>query len=300
MDMLILNHISKRFGEKQVLNDVCFSVKKNTVFGFAGENGAGKTTAMKLILGLLRPDGGEILVNGERVSYGANKTNRFIGYLPDVPGFYGYMTAAEYLFFCGEISGMKKSVALARTEELLRMVGLENGKKRIQGFSRGMKQRLGIAQALINRPLLLICDEPTSALDPVGRKEIIDILARAKEHTTVLFSTHILSDAERICDDVAFLHGGQITLRGSVAELRSLRRTGSFIIEFQSFVHAETVLCAFPEGRRSGASGLIFTDPRQPCMKDVMRFMAENGIEPLKLEKLEPDLESLFMEAAGR
>src|SRR5690606_9111798 len=144
---------------------------------------------------------------------------------PDVPEFYGYMDPMEYLKLCGEIAGLTKSQIKSRSEELLELVGLkEHRKKKIGGFSRGMKQRLGIAQALLNEPKLLICDEPTSALDPIGRKEILDILQKVKGKTTVIFSTHILSDVERICDEVAVLHGGNIVLQGSLSELRSKHR----------------------------------------------------------------------------
>ena len=161
MKMLTLSHVEKHFGEKQVLRDVSFSVPEHTVFGFVGQNGAGKTTAMKLILGLLPLNSGQITVNGSAVSYGNTDTNRFIGYLPDVPEFYSYMTPAEYLSFCGAITGMPKQEIKKRSHELLSLVGLENESHRIKGFSRGMKQRLGVAQALLNRPRLLICDEPT-------------------------------------------------------------------------------------------------------------------------------------------
>lgn len=124
------------------------------------------------------------------------------------------MTAQEYLRFCGEIIGIEKTECDVRCKDLLELVGLSNEKHRIKGFSRGMKQRLGIAQALLNRPKLLICDEPTSALDPVGRKEIPDILLTVREQTTVLFSPHILSDVDRICTDVAFLNSGVVEIQG--------------------------------------------------------------------------------------
>ena len=157
-NILAISGLTKRFGSKQVLNGVTLSVPEHCVFGFVGRNGAGKTTTMKAIIGLLKPDGGEITVCGEKVSYGGTKTNRFIGYLPDVPEFYGYMTAKEYLALCGRIAGMKPAEIRQRSDELLELVGLAGEKHRIRGYSRGMKQRLGIAQALINRPKLLICD----------------------------------------------------------------------------------------------------------------------------------------------
>jgi ABC-2 type transport system ATP-binding protein len=187
---LAVRGVSKSFGGKKVLDGISFSVPENCVFGFIGANGAGKTTTMRLILGLLRADGGEIEVCGERVSFGRARTNRFIGYLPDVPEYYGYMRADEYLRLCGkiaesggaEVSAGSGSEAGAETRiaELLEFVGLAEARdtrKKIGGFSRGMKQRLGVAQALLNKPKLLICDEPTSALDPVGRKEILGLLS---------------------------------------------------------------------------------------------------------------------------
>ena len=144
------------------------------------------------------------------------------------------MTASEYLRFCGEISSMDRSDIKSRSEELLKLVGLEDEKHRIKGYSRGMKQRLGIAQSLLNRPKLVICDEPTSALDPLGRKEILNILSMVKENTTVLFSTHILSDVERICTDVAFLNDGIISMQGKLSDIKSKYRSEEYIIEIEN------------------------------------------------------------------
>lgn len=220
MNSLEVKGISKSFGEKKVLQDLSFSVKKHSIYGFVGKNGAGKTTTMKMILGLLQAYAGEILVEGEPVTYGANKTNRFIGYLPDVPEFYSYMTPEEYLDFCGDIAGIPLAEKKQKIEKMLQLVGLEQEKRKIHGFSRGMKQRLGIAQALITEPKLLICDEPTSALDPAGRKEILDILQAAGKETTILFSTHILTDVERICDEIGILHDGSLVWQGSMEEVR--------------------------------------------------------------------------------
>jgi len=149
MDMLQITGLEKRFGDKEVLKGVDLSVPEHSVFGFIGKNGAGKTTTMKTVLGLIKADAGEIRVAGDIVGYGQTKTNRYIGYLPDVPEFYSYMTPREYLRFCGEITGMKSGEIKKRSEELLQLVGLGAEKHRIKGFSRGMKQRppyLGIFQ----------------------------------------------------------------------------------------------------------------------------------------------------------
>ena len=298
MDMLTLSHIAKRFGEKQVLRDVSFSVPEHTVFGFVGQNGAGKTTAMKLILGLLTSDSGEITVNGMPVRYGNTETNRFVGYLPDVPEFYSYMTPHEYLCFCGEISGMPAKEIRMRSEELLCLVGLEKENRRIKGFSRGMKQRLGIAQALFGRPRLLICDEPTSALDPAGRKELLDILVNAREQTTVLFSTHILSDVEHICDKIAFLHGGKIVLQGSLEEVRTIKKTAATELETERPEDVQILLSVFPFLKSTGRNSLLLEDAGH--LPDVLHFLANKRMPVVRIERQETSLEELFMEVIGQ
>ena len=164
MDMIRLEGVSKQFGSHEVIKSLNLTVPSQCVFGFLGQNGAGKTTTMKMILGLLNPSEGRIFVCDEEVVYGETKTNRFIGYLPDVPEYYSYMTPREYLKLCGEMTGMSKAQIKAKSDELLTLVGLADVNRKIGGFSRGMKQRLGIAQALLNEPKILICDEPTLSL----------------------------------------------------------------------------------------------------------------------------------------
>ena len=300
MSILKLSNVSKRFGKKQVIKDLSFEVPEHMVYGFIGKNGAGKTTTMKMILGLIKPDEGEILVNGEKVSFGQTATNKYIGYLPDVPEFYGYMTPVEYLKLCGKITGFPENEIDDRIEELLELVGLSEEKKRIQGFSRGMKQRLGIAQALLNRPKLLICDEPTSALDPVGRKEILDVLCKVKEYTTVIFSTHILSDVERICDEIAFLHEGNIVLKGELSEIKNIRKTSSVQIECFNEADVSKVLKVLPEGKLQGRTSIIFENVNETNMCEMMSNLAENSIAIQKIEMIEPTLEDLFVEVVSK
>lgn len=299
MDMLRIENLQKCFGDKEVLRGLCLSVPEHSVYGFIGKNGAGKTTTMKAVLGLLKSDAGEIFVNGEKVVYGQTATNRHIGYLPDVPEFYPFMTAKEYLRFCGEISGMKKSENEQRCKELLELVGLSEERHRIKGFSRGMKQRLGIAQALLNRPKLLICDEPTSALDPVGRKEILDILLSVREQTTVLFSTHILSDVERICTDIAFLNDGKIGVQGKLSDVKTKYRTEQYQLETERDEDIPVLRNVFPAMKQSGKNKIVFCG-KDYNMADILRFLADKRISILKLERMEPTLESLFMEVAGK
>lgn len=298
MNILEVKDLHKSFGSKTVLDGLTFSVSEGSVFGFIGRNGAGKTTTMKMILGLLQPGSGEITVCGERVRYGNTPTNKYVGCLPDVPEFYSYMTAREYLRLCGEVTGMKQSEIKKRSGELLELVGLANEKHRIKGYSRGMKQRLGIAQALINKPRLLICDEPTSALDPLGRKEILEIISSARGETSVIFSTHILSDVEKICDDTAILENGRIALCGTVSELKAKRSGSDVQIVPASAGDAEKTAQLLGGEVHSGT--VIVRNASQDKMLSILKTISENRIPILKIEHTEPDLEQLFMEVIGK
>lgn len=299
MDMLRITDLHKRFGDKEVLRGLNLTVPEHSIYGFIGKNGAGKTTTMKTVLGLLKADSGEIIVGGEKVVYGQTSTNQNIGYLPDVPEFYPFMTAPEYLRFCGEITGMKKAGCDYRCKELLELAGLSDEKHRIKGFSRGMKQRLGIAQALLNSPKLLICDEPTSALDPVGRKEILDILLTAREQTTVLFSTHILSDVERICTDVAFLNNGVVEIQGTLSDIKTKYRSEEYLLETEDDGDMRKLIKAFPAIKQIGRNQLTFCESVLSSF-ELLRFVSDRHITLLKIERVEPTLESLFMEVTQK
>ena len=305
MDILELKKVRKNFGEVEVIKDLNFSVSEHSVFGFLGKNGAGKTTTMKMILGFLQPEGGEILVCGEKVTYGNTITNRNIGYLPDVPEFYGYMNPKEYLRLCGEITGLKKELINTRSKELLSLVGLEGVNRKIRGFSRGMKQRLGIAQALLNEPKLLICDEPTSALDPVGRKEILDILSIARERTTIVFSTHILSDVERICDSIGILGDGKLALHGTVAEIKNNCRKDIVQIEItkpEVIGDLANRLKTLPFVSKLEVNGNkidIHLTKADQFGTELLSFLANEKVPLLRYEIMEPSLENVFLEVVG-
>ena len=302
MAILEINQLYKRFGNHEVLNGLDMDVPEHSIFGFVGQNGAGKTTTMKIILGLLKPDSGSVTVCGEKVMYGETKTNRNIGFLPDVPEFYGYMKPMEYLKLCGEITGLTKTKIKLKSEELIELVGLKNEKKKIGGFSRGMKQRLGIAQALLNEPKLLICDEPTSALDPVGRKEILDILFAAKGKTTIVLSTHILSDVERICDRIAVLHSGKLALCGTLSEIKERHRHNGFVLEFESEKEASLLENADELKQpsinlsRDGSTVTLIMTEYDMNGHFLLGVLSQIRIVPLKFAVMEPTLESLFME----
>lgn len=194
---------------------------------------------------------------------------------------------------------MKKTECDSRCKELLELVGLGDEKHRIKGFSRGMKQRLGIAQALLNSPKLLICDEPTSALDPVGRKEILDILLTVKEQTTVLFSTHILSDVERICTDVAFLNNGAVETQGKLSDIKTRYRSEEYFVETETDADMLKLIRAFPVMKQLSSNQLTFCGNMLSAF-EVLRFLSDEHIALLKFERVEPTLESLFMEVTQK
>ena len=302
MNVLTIQGLSKAFGGQKIIDNLNMTVPEGSVFGFIGQNGAGKTTTMKMVLGLLRPNQGEIIVCNEPVHFGQTKTNQYIGYLPDVPEFYDYMTPIRYLALCGEIIGLSKAETYQRGEELLSLVGLGNVKKTIGGFSRGMKQRLGIAQALLTRPKLLICDEPTSALDPVGRKEILDILRKISSTTTVLFSTHILSDVERICDHAALLNQGRIVVGGTLSEIKALHGRESLLLEFpaddalHTFKSHEAIQPLLNTAETNGTEIVLHSQEMENVQHTVFSVLAETALCPIKIEMMEPSLESLFLE----
>ena len=302
MNVLTIQNLSKNFGKQKIIDNLNMSVPEGSIFGFIGKNGAGKTTTMKMILGLLQPDNGEIYVCNDPVCFGQTRTNQYIGYLPDVPEFYNYMTPIQYLKLCGEIIGLSKAEIAKRSRELLALVGLNGVTKQISGFSRGMKQRLGIAQALLTQPQLLICDEPTSALDPVGRKEILDILYKLRGTTTVLFSTHILSDVERICDHAAFLNDGKIAVAGTLAEIKALHGHDSLLLEFSSdtdlqlFKKQKSVEPLLLHSEENSRELILHSFNMISVQKSLFRVLAETEIYPIKIELMEPSLESLFLE----
>lgn len=300
MEALKIENLHKSFGKNTIINGLSMSITENTIFGFLGKNGAGKTTTMKMILGFLKKDEGSIEVFGEEVSFGQSKTNRFIGYLPDVPEFYGYMTAKEYLNLCGSITGLSKNEIKKKSEELLELVGLRDVNKRISGYSRGMKQRLGIAQALLNSPKLLICDEPTSALDPLGRKEILDIILKIKDFTTVIFSTHILSDVEAICDHVVVLDKGKNVLEGSIDELKNIKRKNTIKIRFKSDkeLKAFKLIDKFSNLATNEKGDTLYLTDEENQLKDIdiLCELYKLNIFPLEIKIEEPTLENIFLE----
>jgi len=202
------------------LDDLSLTVKGGQIFGFLGANGAGKTTTIKLLMRLLFPTNGTARILGRDISDA--DMHRSIGYCPENPYFYDYLTALELMNYFGEIFGLNAAKRKSRSEELLKQVALEekSWNKQLRTFSKGMLQRVGLAQSLINEPEIVFLDEPMSGLDPIGRREVRELIAGLRDHgTTVFMSTHILSDIEALCDEVAILRNGKLAAVGNLEQL---------------------------------------------------------------------------------
>jgi ABC-2 type transport system ATP-binding protein len=300
-----LRGLTKRFGDALALDGVDLVVPPGVVFGFLGRNGAGKTTALRILSGLARPTAGTAHVLGHDVERATDAVRARIGYLPDVPGFYPWMTAGEYLAFAGRLFGLDQATLDARATALLEMAGLASVTTRVGGFSRGMKQRLGIAQALINAPSLLMLDEPTSALDPIGRREVLEMVASLRGRTTVFFSTHILADVERVCDAVAILERGRVVASAGVAELTARATANRVIVELEDSVAATAVAGALagrtwlksmePDGR---ALHLAVSD-LATAQREIPVAIATAGVSLRRFEIGETSLEDVFVELVG-
>ncbi len=298
--------LTKAFNGCKAVDSLDLKVPEGSVFGFLGPNGAGKTTTIKMITGLSNPSAGEVKICGKTVKFGSSKNRTDIGYLPDVPSYYNWMSAKEFLRFSGGIFSIDKDTLNKRIYELLELVGLKDVKKKIRGFSRGMKQRLGIAQALINAPKLLLLDEPTSALDPIGRKDVLDIISKLSGKTTVFFSTHILTDAERVCDNVAILNKGKLVVEDSMENLRHRYSERRIIIEIEDEAGEGLFIDTLKQNKwvvnaAKGENGEINVVVRDlgKAEKDIPGILYEKGIRLKKFLLQEPSLEDIFLKAVS-
>jgi len=231
MTILSVNQLTKSFRSNTVVDNVTFHLPKGKCIALIGPNGAGKTTTLRMITNLIKPTSGYVQFSTKEKG---EDPRSFIGYLPQHPSFYSWMTGLEFLIFAGRLTNLGKNEAKERALELLRDVDIYQAKnRRIGQYSGGMKQRLGIAQALIHRPDLLILDEPVSALDPIGRRDVLNLMEKLKEKMTIIFSTHILSDADEVSDELLLLHQGKLVESGSLDMLRKKYQTAMIELQFE-------------------------------------------------------------------
>jgi len=295
--------LKKYFGKVHALDGLTLSVAEGTVFGFLGPNGAGKTTTIRLLTGLSKPTSGKAWVAGVEVKPGL-KLAKHIGYLPEEPAFYTWMTPREFLDHVGRLFGFSAELRKKRVGELLEQVGLAKvGKRRIGGFSKGMRQRLGLAQAMFNQPEVLFLDEPVSALDPVGRKEILEMIETLRGKCTVFMSTHILADVERICDSIGIIDQGKMLVEAPQDELTRKYTIPAFEIEVEPYGDKDlqnwTKILTQNEWVTStkieGDKIRITVNDIETARMKLVSMLPESKLPIRKFEMVTPSLEDVFM-----
>jgi len=261
MDAIRTSALVKSYerGKVLALNNLDLAVPEGSVFGFLGPNGAGKTTAIKILTGLVEPTSGEAGVAGEPVGNASARLRAQIGYLSQEPRFYPWMTGRELLVFAGRLFGTGAGTAGRRADELLEMSGLARAaRRRVGGYSGGMVQRLGIAQAIVSAPRILFLDEPCASLDPLGRRDVLEFIARLHGRTTVLMSTHILEDVERVCDTVGIIDRGRMVATAETGELGRRFAAPVVELEFETAGAAAAFASAWAEfGGATGPSAAV-------------------------------------------
>ncbi len=299
-----LSAVRKTFGAATALDGLTLNVAAGSIYGFLGPNGAGKTTTLRILAGLAHADSGAVRILGRDVDAGGADARSLIGFLPDVPAFYKWMTAPEYLRFAGSLFGLSGTELDGRVTAMLELAGLTGVGAKVGGFSRGMKQRLGVAQALIHGPRLLLLDEPTSALDPIGRRDVLDMVASLRGRTTVFFSTHILADVERVCDTVAVIARGKVVAEAGIDELRS-RRGGlnRLRIEVNDPKRLWDGLAgaAWLRSVEAGEPGelLVTCDDVEAAQRELPALLARLGLALRHFGVDELDLEDVFVDLVG-
>lgn len=308
MNAIVVDQLTKTFPphwpwkpSTTVLRGLSFSVRQGEIVGFLGPNGAGKTTTIKILIGLIRPTSGSVELLGSPA--GDVETHRRIGYLPESPYFYDYLTAEEFLRFYGRLAGMSGESLTHRVTLLLEMVGLTDARtKQLRKFSKGMLQRIGLAQALIHDPELVLLDEPMSGLDPIGRKEVRDLILQLRDQgKTVLFSSHIIPDVEMICDRVTVVLKGELLAAGRVEDLVGHGRTRSIEVICDGLPeHATTAWhsAAIKLVRRGSQSLIVLPDTG--LIDQVLADIRNHGARLISVTPQKGSLEELFTGSHSR
>ncbi|MEK3889322.1 ABC transporter ATP-binding protein [Bacillus sp. FSL K6-3431] len=298
MNVLEINNLSKLYKNKKAVQNIEFALESGKCTALLGPNGAGKTTTLNMIAGLLTSTTGNIQ---SPLLESKQDLRRLIGFLPQYPSFYGWMSGEEYMMFAGEVCGLAKKEAKTRTESLLQLVGLEDGKKRkISQYSGGMRQRLGIAQALIHKPKLILLDEPVSALDPFGRREVLELMKRLKDETTILFSTHILNDAEEVSDHVLFMNEGKIIEAGSLQDVKRRNAENMINLQFAQVASNYTHLFNEYEVNVNGATLVLRVQDIEEAKNDILQIILREQLPLIKFEMSDASLEEIFMKVVKK
>lgn len=293
--------LRKTYGSFVALKGLDLNVPRHSIFGLLGPNGAGKSTTIKLLTRQVGPTSGQAWVAGAPISGQTTDVRSRIGYLSEQPAFYNWMRGEEFLDFVGELFKLKPSIYRNRRAELLEMVGLKDaGKRKIGGYSNGMRQRLGIAQALMNSPEVLFLDEPVSALDPLGRKEILELFASLRGQTTIFFSSHILADVDRVCDEVAVLDHGTLLTQAPTITLKERYARPVIAVELGVDAQALSSLAEqepyVQKVEISGERANIFVSDLEIATRQLPTALARTGLPLLRYEVAIPTLEDVFVQ----
>jgi ABC-2 type transport system ATP-binding protein len=300
--------LHKRYGDVVALDGLDFQVPAGSVFGFLGPNGAGKTTTLRILASLGRADDGAARIAGVAVGDGAPNRAGLIGYLDQDPRFYGWMTPRDLLGLVGRLYGMDGAGLRERIDETLATVGLADAAKRsIGGFSGGMRQRLGLAQAILNRPPVLLLDEPVSSLDPQGRHDLLETIRGLGGDTTVLLSTHILNDVERVCDRVAIIDHGRVVTASPMDELLARFATPTYVVDTAAADVA--ALSSLAEVLRGvpGVSSVevahgtlrVTVEDGDAASRQLLAALASQNVPVIGFERQRPTLEDVFLRVVG-
>jgi len=297
--VLSAEHLTKSFGDRVAVSDVSFEVGAGEVFGFLGPNGAGKTTTIRMLVGLARPDRGRVRIRGIDLAHDFTRAMAHVGCIVESPDLYPYLTGRENLL---HFARMLPDGAAARIPDLARLVAMEERlDDKVSSYSLGMRQRLGIAQALLGAPDLLILDEPANGLDPAGIREIRRLVRElaADRGIGVFVSSHLLSEVEQMCDRVAIIHRGRTLATGPVSELLS-RSAAGFRIVARPAARAAEVLSAMHPGRvqPDGEDALLLAAPPD-AVPAALRALVEAGVEVFAAERRASTLEDVFLEVTG-
>ncbi len=291
-------HLCKTFGSKVAVSDLTLTVAQGEVFGFLGPNGAGKTTSVKMLLGLISPTAGELSLLG--ASARDHRIRRRVGFLPEHFRFHDWLTASEFLQLHAALYHMSDADIRQRIPELLELVGLTpHARQKLRSFSKGMLQRIGLAQALLNQPDLIILDEPTSGLDPVGRRLVRDIIRNLKQRgATVFLNSHLLSEVEITCDRVAFIKHGEVL---QISALQTLVE-GELTVQVRAHPLSPQVvagLSRWSQNVRADGDHLTLTLPGEADLPAVNRYLVEQGVDVYALQPQKVSLEDLFIQVVG-
>lgn len=311
--------LTKHYGEVHAVEGLTLAVPYGSIFGFLGRNGAGKTTTLRMLAGLAQPSAGRAWVAGLETTTANRLARASLGYLPQAPAFYNWMTPREYLDYVGQIQGVSLNERKRQISELLTLAGLQDAaKRRIGGFSGGMLQRLGIAQALMGNPRVLLLDEPTSSLDPAGRHEVLEMLSRLRGQATVFFSSHILNDVERVCDTISILHHGKLVLVFGREELLAQYAVNAIDLEFATsspnghtngaqqpatipdeFLQALQAQPWTSGVKQQGALLRVMIQDVPLARREILPLLASYPLELLRYEWVRPSLEDIFLQLSN-